>query len=67
MSSNPQQITLSNPGPNPIRVTGGTAGTPVDIAMGANAVVSFSADAPLQITVLASGQDLAGGHGEGGP
>lgn len=59
----PQQITVSNPGPNAIRVTGGSAGTPVDITASQSGLVTVSFTAPLTITLL-DGDGLAGGHGE---
>lgn len=61
----PQQITIPNPGPNAIRVTGGTAGTPIDIPASGIAIVTIGYTAPLTITLL-DGDGLAGGPGEEG-
>ncbi len=58
----PQEITIVNPGPNAIRVTGGTAGTPVDITVSGTATVGYTA--PLTIQLLDEGGGLAGGPGE---
>jgi len=58
----PQQITITNPGPNAIRVTGGTSGTPVTIVSSGTATVGYTA--PLTIALLDDSGGLGGGPGE---
>ena len=60
-----QSQTITNPGPLPMKVTGGTLGTPATLSTGQSGTFVFSDAAPLQIELIpAGGGGLAGGGGE---
>lgn len=63
MPATTQTLVIPNAGPNTIRITGGTAGTPIDVSPSTSATVTLSDASPLQIELL-DGSGLAGGHGE---
>lgn len=62
------KVTILNHGPNTIRVSGGTSGSPTDIAPHQHDEVYLYDAAPLAIDELADQPtpNLAGGHGEEG-
>lgn len=60
-----QNQTITNPGPSPIKVSGGTLTSPVTLAPSASGSFAFTDSSPLHIELLATGGgDLAGGHGD---